>query len=185
MRNTLIRHRSKQQPINHSSLFKGGDIDLARNVPASLTSQTISSMGDEVVIASKEDQTGIHRYEHETANVPWPQLIWISTAARMPPWRIQFCLNGLPFAHLKPKHSRCPRFQLPRLSEVLVLQLQISAKCISACRPLERSFPNAEHKTVSQCPKECIRESGAYFGGKVSRVNFVNLPPATKSLDNT
>ncbi|TPP67647.1 hypothetical protein FGIG_02608 [Fasciola gigantica] len=169
------RRESKLLFNVHSKSSRDGSLDKLRNLSFSNENRSRSSSSNNLFGNSEVKHTGVRHFGHEVTRVPWPQLIWISTAARMPQWRIQFCSNGQPFAHLKPKHNRCPLLELPRLSELLVLQLQVSAACISACRSKEYSPSNTHSMPLRQCPKECLRDSVSYFNEKTSRVNFVKL----------
>ncbi|VDP76911.1 unnamed protein product [Echinostoma caproni] len=178
---TLNLRGTRTVPKSHKSVSNSLSHSITVNVTEHKHGLNHNSTG---LISGKSHSGSITRVKQISREVPRigpvpvPQLVWIGTAAHLPPWRVQFCASGLPFTQLKPGHGRCPFLHLPRLSEVFILQPKISARCMSACRiPEGVRTKNVTHGGVEKCPKECLQEGVSHLmgSGKVSRVNFTGI----------
>ncbi|KAA3677079.1 uncharacterized protein DEA37_0014066 [Paragonimus westermani] len=119
----------------------------------------------------KNLQTSAVRTHRQTVSLTNLQLVWFSTAAHWPVWRIRFCPNGMPFTHHRPMHGRCRQPQLNRLSDIFIACPQVPIRCKLACM-LTFHRSNDEKSSKLHCDKNC---SKLIYCGNAPGVNFINF----------
>ncbi|KAF5401943.1 hypothetical protein PHET_04918 [Paragonimus heterotremus] len=119
----------------------------------------------------KDMQTSTVRTRRQTASLSDLQLVWFSTAAHWPVWRIRFCPNGMPFAHHRPMHGRCRQPQLNRLSDIFIACPQVPVRCKLACTLTFHRSSN-EKSSKLRCDKNC---SKLVYCSNAPGVNFINF----------